>query len=80
VAAAGSITVGQIGNTNMALLYKTNDATDVAVIDAVFSQGLASSLSPADLFDHQTLLDLANLNTILTNLNSLTVKRGKLVL
>jgi hypothetical protein len=80
VAAVGSITVGQVGNTNMALPYKANDTTDAAVIDAVFSQSLPSSLSPTNLFDHQTLLDPANLSPILANLNSLTVKSGKLVL
>jgi hypothetical protein len=48
------------------------------VIDAIFSQGLLSSLSPTDLFDHATSLDLENLSELLANLNSLTVKSGKL--
>ncbi len=45
---------------------------NAAVIDAIFSQGV-SPLSPIDLFDESTLLDLANLIQIQTNLNSLKV-------
>ncbi len=69
VAAVESIDVGQIGTTNMALYYKANDALDAAEIDAIFSQGV-SPLSPTDLFDKTTPLDLANLSQILTNLSS----------
>jgi hypothetical protein len=80
VAAVGSISVGKIGNTSQALLYKQNDTADQAVIDAIFSQGLLPSLSPTDLFDHGSLLDLEDLAGILANLNSLTVQNGKLVI
>ena len=37
-----------------------------------------SALSPTDLFDHATLLDLENLSVLLVNQTSLTVKSGKL--
>ncbi|MFI5455223.1 MAG: beta strand repeat-containing protein [Isosphaerales bacterium] len=81
VAAVGPIYVGQIGSTSQALYYKQNiPAADAAVVDAIFSQGLLSPLSPTDLFDHASLLDLENLSVILVNLNSLTVKNGKLQL
>ena len=79
VAAVGSINVGKIGSTNTALYYKQNIPTaDAAVVDAIFSQGLLSPLSPSDLFDHASVLDLENLGLILVNLKSLTVKNGKL--
>ncbi|MGA2700304.1 MAG: hypothetical protein ABSH35_04325 [Isosphaeraceae bacterium] len=78
VAAVGPINVIKIGSTSQALYYKSNDTPDAAAIDAIFSQGLLSPLSPTDLFDHATLLDLENLALIQTNLNSLTVKSGKL--
>jgi hypothetical protein len=78
VAAVGSISVGQIGSTNTALLYKQNDALDAAVIDSIFSQGV--SPLGTDLFDQTTPLDLHNLSVILANLNSLSVKNGKLLL
>ncbi len=74
----GPMNVIKIGSTSKAVLYKQNDTTDAAVIDAIFSQGLLSSLSPTDLFDHATALDLENLSVLLANLNSLTVKSGKL--
>ncbi len=74
----GPMNVIKIGSTSKAVLYKQNDTTDAAVIDAIFSQGLLSSLSPTDLFDHATSLDLENLSELLANLNSLTVKSGKL--
>jgi hypothetical protein len=47
-------------------------------IDAIVSQGLLSSLSPADQFDHAALLDLANLGPLVASVNSLTVKNGRL--
>jgi len=72
VAAMGSINLGQLSATNKALYYKANDSLDAAVIDGIFSQGV-SPLSPTDLFDKTTPLDLANLSQILTNLNSLKV-------
>ncbi len=74
----GPMNVIKIGSTSKAVLYKQNDTTDAAVIDAIFSQGLLSSLSPTDLLDHATALDLENLSVLLANLNSLTVKSGKL--
>ena len=74
----GPMNVIKIGSTSRAVLYKQNDTTDAAVIDAIFSQGLSSSLSPTDLFDQATVLDLENLSVLLANLNSLTVKSGKL--
>jgi hypothetical protein len=80
VASVGPINVIKIGSTNTALDYKPNDAMDKAVIDAIFSQDLLSPLSSTDLFDHASLLDLENLGQILTNLNSLSVKSGKLQL
>ena len=79
VAAVGSINIGKIGSTNTALFYKQNiPAADVALVDAIFSHGLMTPLSPADLFDHASSLDLETLGVILVNLESLTVKNGKL--
>jgi len=78
VASVGPINVIKIGSTSQALYYKSNDTPDAAAIDAIFSQGLLSPLSFTDLFDHASLLDLENLSVILANLNSLTVKNGKL--
>jgi hypothetical protein len=79
VAAVGSINISKIGSTNTALYYKQNiPAADATVVDAIFSQGLLSPLSPTDLFDHASALDLENLGLILVNLESLTVKNGKL--
>ena len=61
--------------------YKQNDTTDAAVIDAIFSQGLLSPLSPTDLFDHATLVGSGKpQRQIVINLNSLIVKSGKLQL
>ena len=72
VAAVGSISVAQIGTTNTAMFYKSNDTLDVGVIDAIFSHGV-SPLSPADLFDTSPPMHLLNFSQILTNLNSLKV-------
>ncbi len=76
IAAVGSIKVGKIGSTSSAVFYQQNDAIDAAVIDAIFTQGILSPLSPTDLFDHSTLLDLDDLSQISTNLDSLTVIVG----
>ena len=81
VAAVGSINVGKIGKTSHALDYESNlnaSSPDAAVIDAIFL-GI-TPLSPADLFDQTTLLDLNNLSLILTNMNLLSVQNGKLVI
>ncbi len=78
LAAVGPIT-GTIGSTAGAVYYKPNDTLDAAVIDAIFTQGV-SPLSVTDTFDRASLLDLENLSVILVDLNSLTVKNGKLVL
>ncbi len=79
VAVVGSINISKTGSTNSALYYKQNiPAADAAVVDAIFSQGLLSPLSPTDLFDHSSASDLENLGLILVNLESLTVKNGKL--
>jgi hypothetical protein len=73
VAAVGSINPDQLGTTTPPpAYYESNDTLDAAVIDAIFSQGVSPS-SPVDLFDESTLLDLANLNQIVLNLNSLKV-------
>jgi hypothetical protein len=79
VAAVGPISVGKIGTTSSARLYRQTDTVDMAVIDAIFSQGV-TPLSPADLFDKTSLLDLQNLSVIETNLNALTFNKntGKL--
>jgi cytoskeletal protein CcmA (bactofilin family) len=77
VAAEGSINVGKIGKTTQALYYKAN-SPDATVIDAIF-QGL-TPLSPTDLFDKTTPLDLYNLSRILVNLSLLKVQNGKLVI
>ncbi len=81
VAAVGRINVGQIGSTSQALFYGQNiPAIDGAVVDSIFSQGLLPPLGPSDQFDHAAVLDLDNLALILANLESLTVKNGKLQL
>ena len=80
VAAVGSMSVGKIGKASQAMDYESNlnaSALDAAVIDSLF-QGF-TSLSPADLFDQTTLLDLNNLSVILINMSLLTVRNGKLV-
>ncbi len=80
LASVGPMNVVKIGNTSKAALYKQNDTLDAAVIDAIFSQGLLSSLSPTDLFDHASPLDLENLAELLANLTALSAKNGKLQL
>jgi hypothetical protein len=80
LASVRPMNVIKIGSTSKAMLYEQNDTTDAAVIDAIFSQGVLSPLSPADLFDHATSLDLENLTVLVANLNSLTVKNRKLSL
>jgi hypothetical protein len=77
LAAVGPINIVPTATTNSAVYFKPNDTLDAAVIDAIFSQGV-SALSPTDLFDRATLLDLENLSVILVNQTSLTVKNGKL--
>ncbi|HMF18243.1 MAG TPA: hypothetical protein VKE98_13615, partial [Gemmataceae bacterium] len=79
VAAVNQINVGTIGTTNTARLYKQNDATDTAVIDSIFTQGV-TSLSTADVFDQATPGDLLNLNQMTLNLSNLRVKGGNLSL
>ena len=79
VAAVGSINAGKIGSTSTAVYYQANDTTDAAVIDAIFSQGVAA-LSPMDIFDQTTPEDLLNLAQMLANLSDVTVQNGKLAL
>src|SRR5207249_6032804 len=77
LAAVGPINVGTIGTTSTAQYFKQNDTLDQAVIDAVFSQGVIP-LSPADLFDKNSVGDLLNLDQIILNLSKLSVKNGQL--
>jgi hypothetical protein len=79
VAAVGPINVGTIGTTNTAQYFKQNDTLDQAVIDSVFTQGVMP-LSPADVFDQNTVGDLLNLDQIILNLADLRVSNGKLSL
>lgn len=81
VAAVGAINVGQTGLTKTAQLFKQLDTADAAVIDSIFSRGVAG-LSTADVFDHTAPLDLENLDQIVLNLSSLSVNKstGKLQL
>ena len=70
VAAEGTINAGALGSTNAAIAYRQKDIVDAAAINAVFTAGLSTALSPTDLLDHGGPLDLTNLGPIQHNLSS----------